>query len=66
MGAAASLQDQGLALEQAKRLAGTFFDQARFDALAENGVLHRAKFKDVLWDANPDFVWALYDKDGSG
>ncbi len=66
MGAAASLQHQGLNVEQAKHMAGTFFDQAQFDALAVNGVLHRDKFKDVIRDANPDFVWALYDKDGSG
>ena len=67
MGAAASIQGQGqLTLEQAKALAGDYWDQVQWDTHSSDGVLHREKFKDVIRGANPEFIWSLYDKDGSG
>lgn len=67
MGAAASIQgQQSLTEEEAKKLAGEFWSQEQWDKHASNGVLQRTKFKDVIRGADPNFIWALYDKDGSG
>lgn len=68
MGAAASVHghDAELTLEQAKTLAGGFWDQAQWDKHSVDGVLHRDKFKDIIQGADPEFIWSLYDKDGSG
>ncbi len=68
MGAAASLHgvSDSLTLEQAKQLAGRFWSQPQWDTHAVNGVLPRSKFKDVISGVDPEFVWSLYDRDGSG
>lgn len=67
MGAAASVRGhEQLTLEQAKELAGKYWDQAQWEAYSTDGILLRQNFKDVIRGADPDFIWSLYDNDASG
>lgn len=67
MGAAASVNGKAsLNKEDAKALAGEYGCEEQWDTHAVDGVLSSDKFKLVLGSISPEFIWSLYDKDGSG